>query len=102
MLQDLNAMREDPVAILGALSWQLRGMYAARLAIERGLDVNGYMEITGNKSRYQASEMLKAARKRTLHWCREAAELCLETDRLLKGRSHSRDRELELLLARLS
>lgn len=102
ILQDLMAMREEPVAILGALSWQLRGMYAARLVLERKLGAKDYMELTGSRSQYQAGEMLKAARRRTLRWCREAAGLCLETDRLLKGQSRSRERELELLLARLA
>ncbi len=101
ILQELMAMREEPVAILGALSWQLRGIYAARLVADRRLGVKDYIDLTGSRSQYQAGEMLRAARRHTLEWCRSAAELCLETDRLLKGQSRSRDRELELLLARL-
>lgn len=102
MLRDLASLKEEPVAILGALSWQLRGIYAAKLVLEKRLGAKDYMELTGSRSQYQAGEMLKLARRHTLAWCRDAALLCLDSDRRLKGGSRNRDRELELLLARLA
>jgi DNA polymerase-3 subunit delta len=101
VLLDLEQLREEPLMTLGALGRQIRGIYAARLALERGKGVKEIMEIMGYRSKYPAGLLLESARKRSLAWCRRAVSLCYEADIALKSQSRGRERVLELLLAEL-
>lgn len=102
LLQTLQWMREPPEVLLGALSKTLRGLYAARLALDRRGSARQVMELLGYRSAYPAEKLMAAARKRSPEWCRRALLLCREADGALKGGSRDRERVLEWMLAGLA
>ncbi len=90
LLSDKN---NEPIAMLGMLGLQMRQLYAARLAVERGLGLPFVMEASGCKYEYQAGKLMQAARGYTLPRLKRAVELCAETDYRLKS-SSADDREI--------
>ena len=84
LLSDRN---NEPIAMLGMLGLQMRQLYAARLAVEKGLGLSYVMEATGCKYESQGRRLLQAARGYTLPRLIKAVELCAETDYRLKSSS---------------
>ena len=105
-LNELLNAREEPIALLALLGKQLRGVYAAKLALERrgGNLPPGklVMDIMGYRSEYPARKLLDAARRLPLAWCRQAVILACECDRRLKTSSIDKQDALPLLLAKLA
>ncbi|MDR0326386.1 MAG: DNA polymerase III subunit delta [Oscillospiraceae bacterium] len=102
ILQTLQWMREPPEVLLGAVGKTLRGLYAARLAIEHRKTARDVMEICGYRSAYPAEKLLRSAKKRPLAWCQNALLYCREADAMLKGEIEvERERVMEWLLAKL-
>lgn len=83
----------EPIMILAVLGNQMRRLYAARLALERGLGAKYLVEACSLRYDFAASKLLSAARGFTLPQLRRAVELCAETDYQLKS-SPQDDREL--------
>ncbi|MDR0382288.1 MAG: DNA polymerase III subunit delta [Oscillospiraceae bacterium] len=103
ILLTLVQMREEPIAVLAALGRQMRGLYAARLALSRGFDAGKVMRVMGYRSDYPARRLLQSARERSLSWCRRAVALCAQVDLELKsGVGRDRARALEWVVAALS
>ncbi len=101
-LNDLLAAREEPIMLLGLLGKQLRGLYAARLALETGRGEQGLSAVMGYRSSYQAKKMLDTARRLSLEWCRAAVTLAWQTDRQLKTSAVNKEDTLPFLLAQLA
>lgn len=102
ILGDLLKMRTDAFQILGALGGQLRRIYTARLAIDRGKDRYWLMELWGMKSDYPARLLMDAARRTDAGWCAGAVQRCQILDRRLKSqRGVDAAEELKLLLTQL-
>ena len=103
ILGDLLKMQTEPVMILAALGSQLRRIWSARLALDRGKDRYWLMELWGMKSDYPARLLLSAARKTTVEWCAGAVRQCQVLDRRMKSeRGVDSVGELKLLLVRLA
>ncbi len=90
LLADKN---NEPIPMLAMLGVQMRKLYAARLAIEEGLDSKYVMEVCAIKHDFIAKRLLSAARGYTLPQLKHAVELCAETDYRIKS-SGLDDREL--------
>ena len=82
LLSDRN---NEPIAILAALGGQMRKLYAARLALERGLGAKYVMEACALKYDFIATKLLSAARGYTLPQLIRAVELCCEADYRIKS-----------------
>lgn len=85
VLSDLLHMQEQPIPLLAGLGKNLRQLYAARLAVERGKNVSYLMETCGIRSAYPAEKLMRSARRFSLPWCRRAVMLCEEADLALKS-----------------
>jgi len=99
-LSDLLRAQEDPIQILAALGWQIRRLYAAKLALTHRRDAGWLMKTCDIKYSDQAAQMLDSAQRFSLQWCRRAVLLCAEADRAMKS-SPTGNQELltDLLLA---
>ena len=84
LLSDKN---NEPIMMLAVLGKQMRQLYAARLAIEKGLGSKYVMEVCAMKYDYIASKLLAAARGFTLPQLKRAVELCAEADYRMKSSS---------------
>ena len=96
VLGELYQMQEAPVKILWSLSRQMRQLYSARLALERGRGAGYVAQLWGLKP-YPAEKLMASARRVTLPWCRRAVEGCARTDLAIK----SSDRDDGALLTEL-
>ena len=76
--------------MLGA---QMRRLYAARLAAEKGLGTKFVVDSCGLKYDFLATKLLQSARGFSLPQLRRAIELCAEADYKMKSSSLD-DREL--------
>ena len=90
LLADKN---NEPIMMLAVLGKQMRQLYAARLAMEKGLGTKYVMEVCAIKYDYIASKLISAARGFTLPQLKRAVELCCETDYRMKS-SGIEEREL--------
>ena len=101
-MSDLVSMGEEPLMILGAVSWQMRRLYALRLAQEEGLGRDFAVSCTGLKSDFAYKKAAASARRFTLEGLRRAVELCVETDYAMKSSGGSAQERLNELLLRLA
>lgn len=86
VLSELLADRnQEPIMMLAVLGGQMRRLWAARLALERGLGTKYVMETCAIKYDYIAARLLNAAKGFTLPQLRRAVELCAETDYRMKS-----------------
>lgn len=85
VLGDLFHMQEAPIKLLSVLGRQLRQLYSARLAIDRGKNAAYLMELWGLRSAYPAERLMQSARRFSLAWCRRAVVRCGETDLAMKS-----------------
>ena len=90
LLADKN---NEPISILALLVTQMRRLYAARIAIDKGLGTKYVMEVTGLKYDFLVRQLMQSARGFTLPQLRRAVELCAEADYKIKSSSLD-DREL--------
>ena len=100
-LQQLLAMQEEPVMILGAIGAQIRRMGTAKILIGRGKSASDLMSLCGISS-YPARKIMDTARKFSENFYRRATELILETDRTLKSSKDDPERVMELLILQLA
>ena len=82
-LQVLYQMQQEPISILGAVGAHLRRISAARILIDAGKGGDELMKICGLKD-YAARKTMGTAKRFSPRFCRQAADLVLETDSKLK------------------
>ena len=82
LLSDKN---NEPIMMLSVLGRQMRQLYAARLAIDKGLGTKYVMETCAIKYDYIASKLLAAAKGFSKPQLKHAVELCAETDYRMKS-----------------
>ncbi|MBR5537025.1 MAG: DNA polymerase III subunit delta [Clostridia bacterium] len=102
ILRDLFDMKQEPVAILAAITKQMQRLYGAKLAMAKGKGESEIAQILGFKSAYPARRLIQSARRCTTDFLRWAQEICLETDLALKSNLPDPQRSLELLLLRFA
>lgn len=100
-LQELFAMQQEPISLLGAVAAQMRRLQCARVLSDYGKGSGDLMKLCGI-GEYAARLTMNAARKLPASFCAKAVLLCLETDRQLKTSYDDPKRLLELLLIRLA
>ena len=71
--------------MLAMLGLQMRKLYAARLAVDRGLGMKYVMETCDAKYDYHARKLMQSARGFTPEALRRAVELCAEADYRMKS-----------------
>ena len=101
-MSDLVSMGEEPLMILGALSYQVRRLYAVRLAMDEGRDRDFIAKCTGVKNDFAYRRLSSSARKFTLDGLKRAVELCVETDYAMKSSGADARELLNELLARFA
>ena len=82
LLADKN---NEPIMMLAVLGKQMRQLYAARLAQEKGLGTKYVTEVCAIKYDYIAAKLMTAARGFSLAQLKRAVELCAETDYRMKS-----------------
>ncbi len=101
VLGELNQMQEPPVKIMWSLGRQMRQIYCARLALEKGEGSQWLSALFGLKP-YSADKLMRSARRFTLPWCRQAVVLCGQTDFAMKSTGQDGRELLTTLLLKLA
>ena len=101
-MSDLITMGEEPLLILGAVSYQMRRLYAARLAQEERLGRDFVMKCTGIKNDFAYNRLTASARHFSLAGLKRAVELCVETDYAMKSAGGDPQERLNELLVRFA
>ena len=84
VLGELFQMQEPPIKILWSLGRNMRQLYSARLALEKGRGAAYVADLWGLRS-FQAEKIFTAARRFSLPWCRRAVVRCGEADLAMKS-----------------
>lgn len=84
-LGELIRCREEPVKLLALIGSQVRRMYAAALALEKGAGREQLMELTGVKFDFILQKLRASARRFTVEQLRDMVELCAVYDYKLKS-----------------
>ncbi len=100
-LQDLLALQEDPILLLGTVAAQMRRLLYGRILYENGKSSEELVKLLGG-SPYGARITMDSVRKLTSAFCKRAVLLCLEADRRMKTSRDTPERILELLILQLS
>ena len=100
-LQTLLLMRQEPLAILGAVGNHFRRLGAARTLLDRGMGPGELAKLYGLGD-YPARKTMAAAGKFSPAFCGKAAELVLETDYRMKTSFDDPERLLEQLILELA
>ncbi len=102
ILRDLFDMKQEPVAILAAITKQMQRLYGAKLAAAKGKGEAEIAQLLGFRSAYPARRLIQSARRCSLDFLRWCQTLCLDTDLALKSNLPDSQRSLELLLLRFA
>ena len=85
-LAELFAENEyDAIYLLAVLGSQMRRLYAARLAIEKGLGAKYVSECCAIKYDFLVGKLMDSARGFTLEQLKNAVRICAETDEQMKS-----------------
>lgn len=99
-LGELYQMQKTPYEIMGAFGKQMRQLYSARLALDRGKNAAWVSQLWG--MRYPADRMMVSARRFSLPWCRNAVIRCAQTDLAMKSTSQDARELMTTLLLELA
>ena len=100
-LRELYQLEVKPIPILGALGYQLRRLYGARLLLDAGQG-DGAVKDRYHLGDYAARMLVQAARRFSAPWCAKALVLLAQTDYRLKTSYGDEEQQLELLLLLLA
>ena len=101
LLSKLFFLREDPIAILGALSMSFCDLYRARCARDAGQNISYMMKNFGYKSEFRASKAFENSSRLSTRAARRAVNLLCESDREMKSTGTDNKIHLEQLTIRL-
>ncbi len=102
ILRDLFDMKQEPVAILAAVTKQMQRLYGAKLSMAGGGSENAVAQLLGYKSTYPARRIMQSARRCRLGFLRWAQQACLDCDLAMKSNLPDAQRTLELLLLQMA
>ena len=77
-LAELLAGDAEPIEIMGVIGWQVRQLYAAKIAEKSGRGAPFLMEILGTSSEYRARKLAETAAKFSLPALTNGVRLCAE------------------------
>ena len=105
LMAELMASGEEPLMLTAVIGNQIRQLYAAKVAQERGLGTEFVQEVTRDKNGkkkpdFAVRNLMNSARRFGLEELRRDVRLCTETDYLLKSDNTTTgtERMAELLL----
>lgn len=101
VLGELYQMQEPPKKILAALGKQLRQIYSAALALERGKNPTYIAELWNLKS-FRTERIIYAARRFGVEWCRRSVVRCAQTNVAMKSTGRDEQELLTELLLELA
>lgn len=84
LLADKN---NEPIPMLAMLGMQMRKLYAARLALEKGLGTQYVMDVCGMKYEDYARKLINSARGFSLRQLQNSIRMCTEADYKIKSSS---------------
>lgn len=84
VLGELFQMQEAPIKIMWSLGRQMRQLYSARLALERG-EGTAFVASLWNLKPYPADKLVRSAKRFSLPWCRRAVVRCGQVDLAMKS-----------------
>lgn len=102
ILRDLFASKNQPVAVLGAITKQMQRLYGAKLAFEARKSEDYLAKLLGFRSSYPARLLMQGARRISLKGARKAVQLCAQADLDTKSNIPDAERVVELLLLQLA
>ncbi len=101
-LRQLLKMRQEPLAILGAIGGHFRRLGTARTLLDNGRQAAELMRLCAPMSEYAARKNMSAAGRFPASFYARAAELMLETDNAIKTSYDDPERLLEVLVLQLA
>lgn len=102
LLDRLFSLRQEPIAVLGAVSWQMRRLYAASLVAAQRGGADKLAGLIPGMQPYSAKMTMQLAGRVTVPWCRRAVKLCSEVDFALKNTGGEPQALMEELVLQLS
>jgi len=102
LLSELLAGEEPPIKILAILGGQMRRLYTARVALDRGLGAAFVKELCALRFDFIAQRLLSGARRYSLRSLAKAVSLCAEMDYRMKSSSDDDGELLKELMLRLA
>lgn len=102
LLADLFYLREEPIAILGALSMSFCDLYRARCVRDAGGNQGSLAADFGYKSEYRARRAWDQSGRQTTPRLRRAVMLLCDCDRLMKSTGVDTKLRLEQLTVRMA
>jgi len=101
LLDRLFSLRQEPIAIVGAMGWQLRRIYTAALVIKKKGTGDMLTQLIPSMQAYSARMTMQLAQNTSPDWCRRALQCCAEADFALKNSGGEPRAIMEELLLRL-
>lgn len=101
-LSELMAGNREPIEVLGAVGWQIRRLYGARVSIDMNQGPNYTKELLGIKNDYALRMLESSARKFSLSSLRSYVRLCAEMDHRMKTSAGEEGEILKELLVRFA
>ena len=102
LMAELLASGEHPIKILAMIGFQMRRLYTARVALDKGLGRDFVMESCGIGYSFLADKLLKSAAGFKTAQMKRAVELCAESDYRMKSSSEDDEDILKELLLRVA
>lgn len=102
IFRDLMEAKNEPIAVLSALTRQVQRIYAAALARREGKGERYLMELYNFRSSYPAELLLNAARNITVDGAAKALEICCNADKEVKSNIPDSERVVELAILKMT
>lgn len=101
-LSELMAGNREPIEVMGAIGWQIRRLYAARVSMEMKKSPTFTKEVLGIKNDYALRMLESTARSFPLPVLRNYVRLCAEMDHRMKMSAGEEGNILKELLVRFA
>jgi len=101
-LSELMAGNREPIEVLGAVGWQIRRLYAARVSMDMNRGPGFTKELHGIKNDYALRMLESTARKFSLPALRSYVRLCAQMDHRMKTSAGEEGEILKELLVRFA
>ena len=86
LLDELLADKDnEPIALMGMIGFQVRRLYGAKCAIDKGLAKDYISKLYGIRYDFLANKLVASARKFSIEQLSEAVKICAETDYKMKS-----------------
>lgn len=102
LMAELLQSGEHPIKILAMIGFQMRRLFTAKVALDKGLGKDFVMEACGINHPFFAEKLLKSASGFSLDKLKTAVELCAESDYRMKSSSEDDEDILKELLLRIA